>query len=72
MYEIECFLLYIWLDSFKSYKLTKLKFESYIGLDNDDIRAYPNNIEVFSLEDFTKELSQELLWIEAKDIWYVE
>lgn len=39
--------------------------------DNDDVRAYPDNITVFSLEEFTKELSQELLWIEAKDIWCV-
>jgi len=43
-----------------------------IDLDNDNVRAYPNNITVFSLEEFAKELSQELLWIEAKDIWCVK
>jgi len=43
----------------------------YICLGNDNVRAYPNNIIVSSLEGFMQELCQELLWIEAKDVWYV-
>lgn len=43
----------------------------FLCLGNDNVRAYPNNIIVSSLEEFIPELSQELLWIEAKDIWYV-
>lgn len=48
-----------------------LMYEMFIGLGNDNVRAYPNNIIVSSLEEFMNMLSQELLWIEAKDIWYV-
>lgn len=43
----------------------------FIGLGNDNVRAYPSQVIVSSLEQFMNKLSQELLWIEAKDIWYV-
>ncbi|XP_025411987.1 UHRF1-binding protein 1-like isoform X4 [Sipha flava] len=38
---------------------------------NDNVRPYPNNIIVSTLEEFMKELNQELLWIEARDIWCI-
>lgn len=41
----------------------------HLILGNDNVRDYPNNVIVSSFEEFMKELSQELLWIEAKDIW---
>jgi hypothetical protein len=49
----------------------KIKFYMYIALGNDNVRPYPNNIIVSTLEEFMKELNQELLWIEARDIWYI-
>ncbi|XP_050520734.1 UHRF1-binding protein 1-like [Daktulosphaira vitifoliae] len=37
----------------------------------DDIRKLPNVILGNSLDEFMNELTQELLWIEAKDVWCI-
>ncbi|XP_050442148.1 UHRF1-binding protein 1-like [Adelges cooleyi] len=38
---------------------------------NDNVREDPPEMSVTSVDEFMKKLSQELLWIEAKDIWCI-
>ncbi|XP_015834568.1 bridge-like lipid transfer protein family member 3A isoform X1 [Tribolium castaneum] len=46
------------------------KFLDHISA-NDNIRSVPNELDVSSLEALVEQLSRELLWTEAKDVWCV-
>ncbi|XP_060530359.1 bridge-like lipid transfer protein family member 3A isoform X2 [Cylas formicarius] len=37
----------------------------------DNVRAEPKELDISSMDNLVRQLSKELLWVEAKDIWYV-